>query len=417
MQAEYFISIYLDTRRTKANGKFPVKLRIFTPHPRQQKLYNTKYEFTEKEFDSIWTSSKPRLEYKEIRNEIRAIEITADEVAKAIIPFSFKQFEKKYLRNTGDGQDIIYQYEQIRERLISNSSINTASGYELSLKSIKDFIKHTKGKEPSSIAFSEITPEWLQKYENYMIQDLKRSRTTVSIYLRTLRTVFNTAIREKEILPETYPFGKSKYQPPTVRNVKKVLNNEDLKKLFAAKPNTPEQAKAKDFWFFSYACNGMNIKDIALLKYEDIREDKIVFYRAKTINTSKSDLKPVTVYLNEFSKSIIDTYGNKNRNKGGYIFPIISDNESEPIKHAKIKNFTRFINQNLKKLAATIGLTNEISTYWARHSFATNSIRNGASMEYVMEALSHNNLKTTIGYFAGFEDKDKKEFASKLMDF
>ena len=131
----------------------------------------------------------------------------------------------------------------------------------------------------------------------------------------------------------------------------------------------------------------------------------------------KSDLKPVTVYLNDFSKSIIAKYGNVNKNKGGYIFPIISDNESEPIKHAKIKNFTRFINQNLKKLAVTIGLTNEISTYWAIHSFATNSIRNGASMEYVMEALSHNNLKTTIGYFAGFEDKDKKEFASKLMDF
>lgn len=250
-----------------------------------------------------------------------------------------------------------------------------------------------------------------------MINHLNRSRTTVSMYLRALRTVFNTAITDKEIDAEVYPFGKNKYQPPTVRNVKKALSQNHLKQLFDAKPNTPEQTKAKDFWFFSYACNGMNIKDIALLKYENIQEDKIIFYRAKTINTSKTDLKPVTVYLNDFSKAIIKKYGNENTNKKEYIFPIISDKESEIINHNKIKNFTKFINQYLKKLAISEGITSDISTYWARHSFATNSIRNGATMEFVMEALSHNNMKTTVGYFAGFEDKDKKEFMQKLINF
>jgi site-specific recombinase XerD len=73
--------------------------------------------------------------------------------------------------------------------------------------------------------------------------------------------------------------------------------------------------------------------------------------------------------------------------KNDYVFPIISDKYNEVEKRNKIKNFTKFINQNLKKLAKKIGITDEISTYWARHSFATNSIRNGATMEFVMEAL------------------------------
>jgi integrase/recombinase XerD len=72
--------------------------------------------------------------------------------------------------------------------------------------------------------------------------------------------------------------------------------------------------------------------------------------------------------------------------KNDYIFPIISPQETEVINHNKVKNFTKFINQNLKKLALSIGVSGDISTYWARHSFATNSIRNGASMEFVMEA-------------------------------
>ena len=82
-----------------------------------------------------------------------------------------------------------------------------------------------------------------------------------------------------------------------------------------------------------------------------------------------------------------------------------------------IKNFTRFINQNLKKLASALEITNSISTYWARHSFATHAIRKGASMEFVGEALDHKNPKTTLGYFAGFEEESKKQLTESLLNF
>jgi integrase/recombinase XerD len=417
MEKEYFISIYLDGRRPKSNGKYPIKLRVFTPHPRKQKLYNTKFEFTEKEFESIWKASKPRLEYKDIRNEIREIETRAENVAKTISPFSLVQFEKKYLRNNNDGTNIIYHYHQAISKLESNDSFSTASNYKLSLKSIIGYIRYNKGVVPKTIPFTDITPDFLNNYERYMLSTLKRSQTTVSMYLRALRTLFNSAITEKEIDGDIYPFGKKKYQPPTVSSVKKALSLQELEKLLSAKPKTAEQIKAKDFWFFSFTCNGMNIKDIALLKYEHLHTDKIIFYRAKTINTSKTDLKPITVYLNDFSKSIIKKYGNKNTSKSNFIFPILSDNESEIEKHKKIKNFTKFINQNLKKLAITVGITNDISTYWARHSFSTSLIRKGATTEFVSEALGHRDLKTTQGYFAGFEDETKKEFMQTIMDF
>ncbi len=416
-QMEYNTSIFLDLRRTKDNGLYPIKLRVYSTQLQIKKLYSTRYEMTKKEFQSIWETQKPRKENQEIRNELQAIVTRANDVCKTLQPFSFTQFEKKYLRNTGEGGNVIYQYNSVIEKLKQNNCIGTASNYDLSLKSLLNFIEYNKGKRPAKIAFAEITPEWLQKYESYMTKTLERSKTTVGIYLRPLRAVFNTAIAEKEIDNEIYPFGAKKYQIPTGRNTKKALSQEDLKKLYNSTPNTIEQAKAKDFWFFSYTCNGMNIKDIALLKQDNLQDDKLIFLRAKTINTSKGDLRPVTVYLNDYSKSIIKKYGNKSIKKGEYLFPILTDAETDTIKHNKIKNFTKFINQNLKKLALSKGITSDISTYWARHSFATNSIRNGASMEFVMEALSHNNMKTTKGYFAGFEDKTKKEFMQKLMDF
>lgn len=414
---DYSTTIVLDERRAKHNGLFPVKLRVYHISQKKAKLYATNYDMGKKDFESIWLTVKPRLEYKEKRKELQAIIDKADEVCNKLKPFSFVQFEKRFLQKLGDNTNIIYLYRQTINKLKAANSYSTASNYELSLKSFCDFITDKKGKAPVVISFFDITPDWLQKYENYMITDLERSRTTVSMYVRTLRTIFNTAITDKDIDADLYPFGKGKYQPPSVKSVKKALSKSDLKKLFEAQPTTPEQQKAKDFWFFSYSCNGMNIKDIALLKYKNLQEDTIKFFRAKTIKTAKSDLHEIAVYLTDFSKEVLKKYANKNTAKNEYLFQIISTTDKAEIQHKKIKNFTKFVNQNLKKLAEANGITGDISTYWARHSFATNAVRSGASMEFVMEALSHNNLKTTQGYFAGFEKDIQKEISQKLMEF
>jgi integrase len=417
MKSNYIISIYLDTRRKKKNGKFPVKLRVFAPTIQKQKLYNTSFEYTENEFDSIWKTSKTRTENKEAKKELMDIESNALEIAKNLIPFTFDAFEKKLLRLKGDNSNVIYHYNTIIDKLKANGQIGTADNYNLSINSIKAYIKHKTGKEPEKVTFYEITSDFLNSYEKYMVKDLKRSRTTVSMYLRALRTVFNTAIRNKDIEQELYPFGKHKYQVPAVKRVKKAVPSDQLKTIFNAIPTNQDQEKAKAFWFFTYSCNGMNMKDIANLKYKDMKDDTISFFRAKTINTSKEALKPVTIYLNEFTKGVIEKYGNKKKNGETYIFPIIDTKETLEKQHKQIKNFITFVNDHFKKFIESLGINDKITTIWARHSFTTNAIRNGASMEYISEALSHSNLSTTICYFAGFEDDKKKEISEKLMQF
>ncbi len=416
MNKGVFINLFLDTRFEKENNKYPVKLRVFTPSPRRQKLYKTIFEYTEKEFASIMTL-KPRLEHQEARQDLDALKIHARETADLIIPFNFEQFERKLSLKKGENENVVYQYRLAVEKLKSNKCFSTASNYELSLKSLQDFIEHSRGTRPTHIDFKDITPDWLQKYQNYMVDTLKRSLTTVSMYLRALRTVYNSAITAKEIDKEFYPFGKGKYIVPGVKSVKKALSTEQLKKLFDAEPGSFEQTRAKDYFFFSFACNGMNVKDIALLRNKDLQDDKLVFYRAKTLNTSKQDLTPITVYLNDYSKSFIKNYRAEDKKPDSYIFPIISKEATDFENHRAIKNFTIGLNKAIKKLAEKEGLSKDISTYWARHSFSTAAIRGGASMEFIRESLGHSDLKTTLGYFAGFEDKDKKDFAQTIMNF
>jgi len=408
MEKTFSISIYLDTRRAKKDDKYPVKLRVFTKFPRKQKLYATSYAYTEEEFEDIWIKKKKK--FNKERLKLMAAETQANAIAERLPKFTFEAFEQKLFSKSARESTVNSYYDKTIEELRKNDQINTAALYELSKKSLLAY----QGKE--KLEFHQITPAWLRGFEKDSLENRGRSKTTVSMYLRALRAIFNNALSDGVITKDEYPFGKRKYNIPSPKGTKKALTREQLKTLYEADPSTDDQQKAKDFWFFSYICNGMNFKDIATLKYKNLSEETLTFSRAKTSSTD-ADQAPVLVYLTDYAKGIIEKHGQTPKSPDKHIFPIIDPNESADKQHRQIKNFVRFVNQHFIKFAKKAGVNEKISTYWARHSFATNAIRSGASMEYVSEALSHSSLQTTRSYFAGFEDEKKKEIAKKLMDF
>src|SRR5450759_1514233 len=107
MVKDCFISLYLDTRREKKNGKYPVKLRVFTTKPRIQKLYATAFEFTVSEFQSIWETKKPRREHREIRFKLQVIENRALEISSKLQRFTFEAFEHSLFSGGRGNEDDI----------------------------------------------------------------------------------------------------------------------------------------------------------------------------------------------------------------------------------------------------------------------------------------------------------------------
>jgi site-specific recombinase XerD len=408
-----FVSIYFDKRYKKANNKYPVKLRVFSSIDKKVKLYATKYELTEQEFEKI-NSKRPNVKFKNIKDDLQELVSYAQNIANTINPFNFDAFEKK-LFNTPKIETLKAYYFNYIKMFENQLTVSTIEAYEKSLNSLLDFIKY-KNLNPDKFKLIDITPTFLKEYENFMLNKGK-SLTTISIYLRTLKSVFNKAISNDDTLKNYYPFGKHKYVIPATRKVKKALTKSELRLLFEATPQTKQQEKARDFWFFSYVCNGINIKDIALLKYKNIDNDTLTFYRAKTINSTRSNLTPITIPLNDFAKKIIQKYGKQYYTPETFIFDILNGTETPQEAHYKIKKFTRFVNQHIKKLAKSVGITSEISTYWARHSFATIAIREGATIELISEALGHTDIKTTQNYFDGFTSEVKKELSKKLLEF
>jgi hypothetical protein len=126
-----------------------------------------------------------------------------------------------------------------------------------------------------------VTTSYLRQYELWMLKN-ENSKTTIGIYLRSFREIFNEAIHERVIKIDKYPFGRRKYQIPTGKNIKKALQLDHIRQIYYYESSCETEKKAKDFWILFYLCNGINPKDVALLKYKNINGEYITFERAKT---------------------------------------------------------------------------------------------------------------------------------------
>ncbi len=444
MPEQIRITIYLDNRRKKAEGLYPVKLRLYQPRTTKERLFRTGFDLSEEEFDQGYLKHKPsskkeklsRLEKQALEIKILKLEAVKGKgkgIIDNLVEFSFKEFEKRFY-NKSSQLDVYDYYKEYIQKLKNQDRIRTADSYYYSLKKLKEFFHQNPKNLNNKLSFESITVSKLNAFENYCVKN-GHSKASIGFYLRPLRAIFNYAIADPNsgVKKEFYPFGIRKYTIPTGQNIKKALTNHQLKILFGMEPFNDYQKKAKAFWFFSYLANGMNFKDIAELKFENVKGNRIAFYRSKTRSTTKSTPSLITAILPEYALNIIKQYGNPINNKKDFIFTIIHKNDTPAKANSKITTFIRFTNQHIKNMVKQYNtnltqkskgnldetklIPEEISTYWARHSFTTQAMRKGASMELLQESLGHKNIATTQNYFAGFTSEIKEDLSRSLLDF
>jgi integrase len=399
-------AIHLDTRRIKANNVFPVKLRV--TYLRERRYYSLGIDLSKDDWGKL-NSPKPRGELKEAKIKTALLIEKADKVIKEMDDFSFHKFEKEFFKIPKNTQSIKASFEGYISRLEKDGRISTASSYQSAINSLLEF----KG----NLKFWDITPNFLQDYENWMLKK-GSSLTTVGIYLRSLRTLINNAIEDGSLKREFYPFGKRKYQIPNGHNIKKALEMEDISKIYhyEALQGSPGE-KAKDIWIFSYLANGMNIKDICRLKYDNIHNDKIIFVRSKTERTKRVNPKPIVVILTDELQAIINKWGNSDKTSGNYIFPILFSGVTPKRERDLIQLFTKTTNKWIGRIASEIGINKKVTTYAARHSYCTILKNSGAPTEFIRDSVGHGSIDVTENYFDKYPDEIKRKYAATLLPF
>lgn len=392
----------LDKRRPKANGLYPVKVQVV--YRRVQKYYLTGKELTEEEWQKLpETRSRRLLEIREsIENSFSLVKYNVEALAEKG-GFSFDALNVRLGKATGDTVNSAFKAKI--ENLKKEERIGTMEWYE----NIYLWVEKFGG---NKISFDTITIDWLKRYERFLLKD--KNHTTVGMHMRAIRAIMNEAKKAGVIKDSQYPFGKDKYEIQAGAGRKKALTLQEIGKIVRFSDGNETTERYRDLWFFMYLCNGINTADLVKLKYKNIHDGEICFVRQKTERTNKT-IKEICVPITPEIEAIIKRWGNEPL-PDNLIFPYL-DGVDDPIKRKHLtKDLTRRINKRMKRIGQALGIEN-ITTYTARHSFATVLKRSGANISYISESLGHSDLKTTEAYLASFEKEERQKNAGLLTQF
>ena len=399
------LNLYHENRYATKNNLKTIKLVICSR--RERKYFPTGVSMTTEDYEELFSSRR-----KDVVESRQSLERTFYKF-KTIIDtlleknkFSFDNI----VRELGISESLLLKdcFAKKIEELRSNNQFSTANNYDHAIKSIQKF-------DSRKLDLKHITVEWLKKFERFML-DNNRSYTTIGMYIRDLRTIMNEMILAGRMGDANYPFGQKKYEIPTGEGRKMALPMHTIKQIYQYQSLTdPSIAKYKDLWMFSYFCNGANFNDILRLKFKNIDGNEIVFLRGKTISTSKKK-KYVVAYLTDEMREIINRIGNPVQLPDNYIFPYLTGVECVKKQYEMIKDVIKRTNKRMKRIAADLGVP-DITTYTARHSYATVLKRSGANIAFISESLGHSDLKTTENYLASFETEEREKNARLLMNF
>jgi len=396
------VKVILDKRRVKKEGVYPLKLRV--RYNNKTRYYSLGKDITEDDYKkSLGRTVRNRSRY--YNNFIVKAEDKAFSVIEKMEDFDFDSFSALFRGVKKLNDDVYSCITNKIDTLMQQDRIKTANAYASLLSSLKTYYQKEK------LSFSVVSISYLDAYENWILKTGK-SITTVGIYLRHLRSIYNQAIEDGIVSRDKYPFGKRKYQIPSGTNTKKALPISEIRLIADYRAANTNYLFARDMWLFSYLTNGANMVDIFSLREANIQDGFIVFQRKKTLRTTR--LRPlfIRVFISDRMQDIIDQWRPKNNS---FLFPVLEEGMTEKDIIRKVDSAIRQINKYIGFISKDIGLSKHITTYTARHSFSTVLKRSGASIAFISESLGHKSMATTAYYLDSFEDDEKKKWSLKLL--
>lgn len=393
--------------KTLANGESPLMVRVAKGGKRT--MQSLGISVNPKYWDFTRNKPKPNCPNKEYIQKIildkqrelqqRMLELNVEQKEYTTTTLLNNENTKFELKTVSEFyHELIEQYT--REDKCGNRLI-----YKSSFNSLKVF---TKGKV--DIPFSDIDASWLTQYEKWL-RSKGNKETTISLMFRTLRSTYNKAIKAKCARKSDYPFDEYKINKFDTTTQKRAIAKADVLKFSTDVHSIGKQQYvqlSKDIFIFSYLCGGINFTDIANLTKDNIIEGKRLHYiRQKTG-------KLIKLGLSEEALKIIKRYAVESK---GYLFPILNAQlHKTPLqKQNRIHKMLGKVNKNLKLLAAQLGVEANLTTYVARHSFASVLKKSGVNIALISEALGHSDLATTQIYLDSFDNEQVDEAMKNLL--
>lgn len=395
-------SIKLDTRSVKKDGTSPIVALISVGAGKSFRL-PLGISISSKEWDIAKGSVKSglnKLSYNliiaraEASLKAKLIELDIEGRLDSIEMANLKILLKKTLHGQADDNSprIAEMFDLYMEGLQNTS---TRQVYDLTKRKILEFY--------GDILLSSINVAWLKDFERKLMRTYKKN--SINIQMRNLRAIINDAINRELLTNYTYPFRI--YKLPKEQTAKRDLSIDDIRTIrdYDAEP---EMRKYLDFFMLSFYLGGINAGDLCLLTHKDYYNGRIVYRRQKTKG------HPISIRVEPEAQALLDKY------KGAKYLLNYCDNSSD------YHTWLRRVDRKLKEFGPyTLGKHGKklreplypfLSTYYARHSFATIASEDcDISLDVIGRILGHAEKSVTDIYIHR-KTKKMDEALRKVLD-
>ena len=394
------LNLVLDTRRSKSDGTYSIIFRITqfktvytisTGISVPLKHWDDKKRQVNQDFpNASRLNLKLTKKYVEIQSAILKLEDDFTiEGLKVLLNGNYKPLAQTTFKAFAD--ELIAQMFAVKR-------IGNAIVYQTAVNRFLQFCGH------SNIKFGEINYSLLDSFSHELkLQGLKQN--SISNYFRSLRAIYNKAIKAKIVDRSLYPFFDIKIK--TEKTAKRAILKEDIDKLRQVVVNDKTASyRALNCFLLSFYLIGISFTDLAYLKPENIVDGRIIYRRRKTH-------KNYNIMLFPQAEAIFNLFYQE---ESKYLLPVLPSTVIEDSLAAKklISQWIKTTNKYLKRLSLEVGLKASLTTYSARHTFATTAKKFGYSNELIAEALGHENgNKITNIYLDSFD----KEVVDEMHKF
>lgn len=270
---------------------------------------------------------------------------------------------------------VVHQEIERRRGIVSTSTI------ENELTAYRSFLAFVGIK----IKIGELTNDRMKAYERWL-SGKGVSRNTSACYMRSLRSVFNRLGLDGRVLFKDVRTSK-------VLAEKRALQKEEVNKIMEADTkNHKFITYARDLFIFSLMAMGIPFVDLVHLRKTNIRDGFLIYHRRKTGRQAK-------VYLEPCLQAIIDKYRSDDSD---YLFHLLPESETETTYRSLLARY----NRALARLSVLAGLKTKVTSYTARHTWASTAYHKGGSLAAISKALTHATPITTQSYLKELDDRE-----------
>ena len=422
------VTLKLDTRnKPKKDGTYPLCIQL--SHSKKTRYIGLKYSLAKENWEEKTLSPIDIPNAKHIGVKVRsqlslaeqlldAIELeldvlTIEEVRARIIAEIFaksstpESAKRRYIQRTLNKESFTAFTHEKMDRLKKAGRFGSKSAVQTAYNALKQFKGYKPEDTHENILFAELDTKTIKNFVAYLLGQGCSSSTARS-YLAQVRALFNEAIEEELLEEKMGPFKKGFKMPKSRKTKKRALTMDQIEAI--RKLDLEEGSylwRARNYFLFMFNNMGLNFIDLVQIKKSQLFQTeyneegnliagRITYDREKTDHTFSIKLTPESL-------RILNDYNVKNKELDDYIFPFDYENSEKGRK--RYEQYRKTVNGHLKKLAKHAEIDENLTTYYARHSWATIGKRNNLPITLISEALGHADTKTTETYLASFDDE------------